>query len=194
MYLDIAIAKLIEADHSNNIDEKDDLLSYLKQYEHKSEILKNFIFLDNIKSENKYTNFDDYLKYNQNNVNSLVQNLINDMSINDLNTGLNRNSIYISNNGTISTQLPSHYKFDRAVASLLNIHPLSVDKNTLIVPKYSNTIRIYLEFAVLEYKPNIEQILSFEKLNIKKYCIKDHIVDNVFDPLVDNLPIFKVYK
>ena len=32
MYLDVAIAKLIEADHSHNIDVKNDLLEILKKY------------------------------------------------------------------------------------------------------------------------------------------------------------------
>lgn len=190
MYLDIAVAKLIEADHSNNIDKKNDLLSYLRNYEHKSDILKNFIFLDNIKNEYQYNNINEYLDNNPNNLKNIIDELLSNISCNNFNTGLNRNSIYISYNGIISPQLPSHYKFDRAIANMLYINPFSVDKNKLIVPKYSNTIRVFLDFAVLEYKPTIEQIRSLEKINIKKYCIKEHIVDNVFDPIIEKLPIF----
>ena len=108
--------------------------------------------------------------------------------------GLHRNSLYLSENGLLSSQLPSHYKFDRAVANILQINSTLINKNSLFVPIHSNTIRIYLEFAVLEYKPTAYQIETLERINIKKFFIKDQIVNDIFDPLVEKLPSFKVYK
>jgi len=70
----------------------------------------------------------------------------------------------------------------------LKINPSLVNKDSLIVPKYSNTIRIYLDFAVLIYKPTTQQIRSLSKLDIKKYFILDQVVDSLFDPLIDKLP------
>lgn len=194
MYLDVAIAKLIEADHSNNIDKKNDLLKTLRKNNHQSSILNAFIELDTLNFDHTYKTIDDYLINNENKIPEVVEFIIQAILPPNIDTGLHRNSLYLTENGLLSTQLPSHYKFDRAVANILRINSSLINKDNLIVPVYSNTIRIYLEFAVLEYQPSIHQIKSLEKINIKKYYVKDQIVDNIFDPLVEKLPLFKVYK
>lgn len=194
MYLDIAVAKLIEADHSNNINEKNNLLQILRKNNHQSSILNSFIELDKFNFNHTFETIDDYLNNNENKISKIVEFIIQSILPPNIEAGLHRNSLYLSENGLLSSQLPSHYKFDRALANILRVNSSLINKDNLIVPVYSNTIRIYLEFAVLEYQPSIHQIQSLEKINIKKYYVKDQIVDNIFDPLIEKLPIFKVYK
>ena len=194
MYLDIAVAKLIEADHSNNINEKNNLLQILRKNNHQSSILNSFIELDKFNFNHTFETIDDYLNNNENKISKIVEFIIQSILPPNIEAGLHINSLYLSENGLLSSQLPSHYKFDRALANILRVNSSLINKDNLIVPVYSNTIRIYLEFAVLEYRPSIHQIQSLEKINIKKYYVKDQIVDNIFDPLIEKLPIFKVYK
>jgi hypothetical protein len=194
VYLDIAVAKLIEADHSNNINEKNNLLQILRKNNHQSSILNSFIELDKFNFNHTFETIDDYLNNNENKISKIVEFIIQSILPPNIEAGLHINSLYLSENGLLSSQLPSHYKFDRALANILRVNSSLINKDNLIVPVYSNTIRIYLEFAVLEYRPSIHQIQSLEKINIKKYYVKDQIVDNIFDPLIEKLPIFKVYK
>lgn len=194
MLFDVYVAKLIEADHSNDSKVKSDLINSLTKKKKDSEILESFLFLDNFINDYIYKNIQSYLKSNTNNVSYIVKQLNDKMSCLKNDNGLNRNSLYLLEDGSITSQLPSHYKFDRAIANILKINPSSVDKNNLIVPKYSNTIRIYLEYAVLEYLPTVQQIQTLEKINIKKFYVKDTLVFDIFDIIVEKLPVFKVYK
>jgi len=187
-YHDLLVAKLVEADHSNKHKVKDDLLQSLIRSDCQSSIFNSFIELDRLKFYYIYETIDEYLKTNENQISKAVNFIIQDILPPNTNKGLNRNSLYLSESGLLSSQLPSHYKFDRAVASMLKINPSLVNKDSLIVPKYSNTIRIYLDFAVLIYKPTTQQIRSLSKLDIKKYFILDQVVDSLFDPLIDKLP------
>lgn len=190
LYHDVLVARLVEADHSNNLNEKNDLLQHLKKIRCKNSIYASFIKLDSFNFEHKYETIDDFLSNNKNRIPKAVDSIIKDISSTELNIGLNRNSLYLSENGLLSCQLPSHYKFDRAVANLLGVKSSYINKDNLIVPKYSNTIRIYLEFAVLLYKPSVKQIECLIKLDIKKYFVFDQCVDSLFDPLIDKLPNF----
>ena len=105
---------------------------------------------------------------------------------------LNRNSIYIFENGTKTPQLPSHYKFDRTLLSLMDINPNSLEKGKLIVPFYSNTIRVFYNTAVLVYKPTIEQIKELIKLDIKFFSTKKHNdIYDIFDDRIQNLQYFR---
>lgn len=194
MLFDVYVAKLIEADHSNDSKVKSDLINSLTKKKKDSEILESFLFLDNYINDYIYENIESYLKSNTNNLAYIVKQLNDKMSCLKNDNGLNRNSLYLLEDGFITPQLPSHYKFDRAIANILRINQSSVDKNNLIVPKYSNTIRIYLEYAVLEYQPTIQQIQSLEKINIKKFHVKDTLIYDIFDKIVEKLPVFKVYK
>ncbi len=192
MHLDIAIAKLIEADHSNNINEKNDLLNSLKKYQYKSTILQTFIALDNIVNKNKFECIDDYMKENTlENLPFLVQQLTQNLSSYNNDVGLNINSVYLIDNGKITTQLPSHYKFDRAILSMLNINPTSLDKDNLIVPVFSNTIRIFYNIAVIRYQPTTEQINTLLKMNISKFMVNDCYYDNIFDENILRLKTFR---
>lgn len=193
-YFDILVAKLIEADHSNNLSLKNDLLHKINDSECQSTILNSFIELDKLHSDHIYETVDDYLSNNKNKISKVVEFIIQTLLPYNIGKGLHRNSLYLSENGLLSSQLPSHYKFDRAVANILQINSTLINKNSLFVPIHSNTIRIYLEFAVLEYKPTAYQIETLERINIKKFFIKDQIVNDIFDPLVEKLPSFKVYK
>ena len=193
-YLNVMVAKLVEADHFNDTLTKNDLLQQLRKSSYQSSILNAFIELDTLNFDHTCETIDDYLINNENKIPEVVEFVIQAILSPNINEGLHRNSLYLSENGLLSSQLPSHYKFDRAVANILRVNSSIINKDNLFVPIYSNTIRIYLEFAVLEYQPTIYQIKTLEKINIKKYYIKDQIVDNIFDPLVKKLPIFKVYK
>lgn len=192
MYLDIAIAELIKADHSHDVDKKNDLLKNLKKYQHKSTILQSFLFLDEIKSENIYNSIDDFL--NENSLHcftSTIAKLTQDLKTICSNVGLNRNSVYLCDNGQITPQLPSHYKFDRSVLSLLNIKSDHLDKDSLIVPDLSNTIRIFYNIAVIKYQPTNEQITSLINMNINKFVVNDSYYDNVFDENILKLKKFR---
>ena len=192
MYLDIAVAKLIEADHSNNINEKNDLLSNLKKYSHKSTILQTFIYLDNINGKNQYKNFEEYISTNNNSDISMnIKKLTDDLSKYDLDKGLNRNSVYLLENGIFTPQLPSHYKFDRAILSTLNINPLSLNKDNLITPLYSNTIRIFYNIAVINFKPTNQQLSSLIDMKIEKFLVNDCYYENIFDRNILNLKVFR---
>jgi hypothetical protein len=194
MFIDVLVAKLIEADHQNDLRTKTDLLNSLKKRKQDSEILESFLLLNTYDNNYEYENVSNYLINNNNKISSIVQNITQDLKCIQNNCGLNRNSIYLLEDGSITPQLPSHYKFDRAVANILKINPISVDKNNLIVPHHSNTIRIYLDIAVIKYKPSILQIKSLEKLNIKKFDVNNLICFDMFDKMIENLPVFKVYK
>jgi hypothetical protein len=192
VHLDIAIAKLIEADHSNNINEKNDLLNTLKKYQYKSTILQTFIVLDNIINENKFHCIDDYLKENTlENLPILVEQLTQNLSSYNSDDGLNINSVYLIDNGKITAQLPSHYKFDRAILSMLNINSTSLDKDNLIVPVFSNTIRIFYNIAVIRYQPTTEQINTLLEMNISKFMVNDCYYDNIFDENILRLKTFR---
>lgn len=189
-YHDILVAKLVEADHSNKTNEKNDLLLSLRNKDCQSTIYKSFLQLDSLNFNFKYETLDDYLKENKNIIPKVVDFIIKDILLENTNEGLNRNSLYLSENGLLSSSLPSHYKFDRAVANILAINPLLINKDNLIVPIYSNTIRIYLNFAVLIYKPTNNQIKILNTLDIKKYFVLDQCVDSLFDSMIDKLPNF----
>lgn len=192
MYLDIAVAELIEADHSNNIDKKNDLLKSLKKYQHRSTILQSFLLMDEINGENKYENIHDFLIKNDIELFiSTIDYLIQKLNTINSNIGLNRNSVYLSDKGQITPQLPSHYKFDRTVLSLLNIRSDYLNKDSLIIPELSNTIRIFYNIAVIKYQPSIQQIAVLVDMNINKFVVNDCCYDNIFDENILKLKKFR---
>lgn len=185
--LDLFVAELIEADHYLQEHKKSLLKDQLLKYSKNNSLLEIFYFLDNIKSNSHHISIH---SLTSNEIGNELNILTDELSKFQDYAGLNRQSKYILDNGKISVSLPSHYKFDRAIANRLNLCADLINKDNLIVPIYSNTIRIYLDFAVLIYKPTNNQIKSLNTLGIKKYFIFDQYVDSLFDPLIDKLPNF----
>lgn len=194
MYLDVAIAKLIEADHSHNIDVKNDLLEILKKYQFKSAILESFIFLDKIKNNHYHHSLDNLSSKELDKIPSLVKSLCSKMLPIVNQKGLNRNSIYLLEDGVTTPQLPSHYKFDRAILEMMNVKSDLLDKNNLIVPVYSNTIRIFYNIAVIKYLPTNFQIESLLKMNISKFLVNDYFYESIFDDNIFRLKVFRNNK
>lgn len=185
--LDIFIAQLIEADYYLQDEKKSSLSNQLLKYVNSNSLLQVFYFLDNIKNNDQLR---DINCLNTNEIKIALNGLVNELTVFKDLYGLSRNSRYILEDGQISVCLPSHYKFDRALANILSIHSDSINKENLIVPKYTNTIRVYLDFAVLEYKPTFNQLESLIALNIQKYFIFNECIDSIFHPLFDKLPNF----
>lgn len=177
MFIDIFLAELFNADHNFDLQTKDSMLKKLKDLRIDNEIYQSFLLLDDFS-----TKFEDL----DTSVNVLTQYLSDNIKSKN---GANRNSIYLFENGQTTPQLPSHYKFDRAIAKSLNWE-LEINKNNLFIPYKTNTIRIYLNTAVIVYKPSIDQLKTLLSLGIKSFVVNNFHMNDIFDDRIEKLPIF----
>ncbi len=175
MFIDILLASLFEADHNNDFVTKEEIMYQLNNLGIDNSLYQSFLFLDTFTQ-----------KYDG------IKQALENISTEFIEKGCyskTRNSIYLFENGKITPQLPSHYKFDRTIAKCLNRSD-SINKNNLFVPIESNTIRIYLNIAVLVYKPNINQIRALEYLGINNFVVNNYSTKNIFDEKIESLPTF----
>lgn len=186
MFIDIKIAQLIEADYNFDINTKNNILNSLESLRIDNEIYQSFLLLDSFNKSDYSSQL--FQRINLDKMNELLECL---KTIKPT-KNLNRNSIYIFENGTKTPQLPSHYKFDRTLLSLMDINPNSLEKGKLIVPFYSNTIRVFYNTAVLVYKPTVDQIKELIKLDIRFFSTKKYNdIYDIFDDRIQNLQPFR---
>jgi hypothetical protein len=177
MFVDVFLAELFNADHNFDLQTKDSMLEKLYDLRIDNEIYQSFVLLDDFSL--KFEDLDASVKV-------LTQYLTDNIKSKN---GANRNSIYLFEDGHLTPQLPSHYKFDRAIAKSMNWQ-IEIDKNNLFIPYKTNTIRIYLNTAVIVYKPTVEQIKTLLSLGIKSFVIGEFHTDDIFDNRIEKLPIF----
>ena len=175
MFIDLVLASLFTADHDNDTAEKESIINQLNSLGIDNSLYQSFLYLEtyNIK---------------HNSLKEALEHISIDFNI-DSKYSKNRNSIYLFENGKITPQLPSHYKLDRTIAKSLD-KSIFVDKNSLFLPYESNTIRIYLNVAVLIYRPTINQINTLEYLGINNFVVDSYLTNNIFDKKIESLPIF----
>ena len=188
MLLDVEINKLYNYDFYGCIDKKEKLLNSLKSLDLELESFGVFNLIDqkissfniqnnNIQNINKF-NIDDVLIESNNWLHSQLDSL--------LHSKYSRQSKYLFKNGSVTPELPAHYKFDQLIAAKLGYK----SDNSLFVPIWSNTIRISKNTAELIYFPTPEQTKTLLSLNINNYIVKNIHVQDIFDELVDKLPAF----
>ena len=103
MFIDIKIAQLIEADYNFDINTKNNILNSLESLRIDNEIYQSFLLLDSFNKSNYSSQL--FQRINFDKMNELLECL---KAIKPT-KNLNRNSIYIFENGTKTPQLPSHY-------------------------------------------------------------------------------------
>lgn len=191
MLLDIEINKLYNYDFYGYKDKKEKLLKSLKSLDLELESFGVFNLIDqkissfniqdnniqNIQNINKF-NIDDVLIESNNWLHSQLDSLFQ--------SKYSRQSRYLFKDGSITPELPAHYKFDQLIAANFGYK----SDNSLFVPIWSNTIRISKNTAELVYFPSPEQTKTLLSLNINNYIVKNIHVQDIFDVLVDKLPAF----
>ena len=171
MLLDVEINKLYNYDFYGCIDKKEKLLNSLKSLDLELESFGVFNLIDqkissfniqdiNIQNINKF-NIDDVLIESNNWLHSQLDSL--------LNSKYSRQSKYLLKNGSVTPELPAHYKFDQLIAAKLGYK----SDNSLFVPIWSNTIRISKNTAELVYFPTPEQTKTLLSLDINNYIVKN---------------------
>ena len=188
MLLDVEINKLYNYDFYGCKDKKEKLLKSLKSLDLELESFGVFNLIDqkissfniqdkNIQNINKF-NIDDVLIESNNWLHSQLDSLFQ--------SKYSRQSRYLFKDGSITPELPAHYKFDQLIAANFGYK----SDNSLFVPIWSNTIRISKNTAELVYFPSPEQTKTLLSLNINNYIVKNIHVQDIFDVLVDKLPAF----
>ena len=188
MLLDIEINKLYNYDFYGCKDKKEKLLKSLKSLDLELESFGVFNLIDqkissfniqdkNIQNINKF-NIDDVLIESNNWLHSQLDSLFQ--------SKYSRQSRYLFKDGSMTPELPAHYKFDQLIAANFGYK----SDNSLFVPIWSNTIRISKNTAELVYFPSPEQTKTLLSLNINNYIVKNIHVQDIFDVLVDKLPAF----
>ena len=188
MLLDVEINKLYNYDFYGCLDKKEKLLNSLKSLDLELESFGVFNLIDQ-----KISSFNiqdvNIQNINKVNIDSLL-NESNDWLHSELNSSLHskysRQSKYLFKDGKITPELPAHYKFDQLIAAKLGYK----SDNTLFVPIWSNTIRIFKNSAELLYIPTADQIKTLLNLNIDTYIVKKMHVQDIFDEQIDKLPVF----
>jgi len=188
MLLDVEINKLYNYDFYGCKDKKEKLLKSLKSLDLELESFGVFNLIDqkissfniqdkNIQNINKF-NIDDVLIESNNWLHSQLDSLFQ--------SKYSRQSRYLFKDGSMTPELPAHYKFDQLIAANFGYK----SDNSLFVPIWSNTIRISKNTAELVYFPSPEQTKTLLSLNINNYIVKNIHVQDIFDVLVDKLPAF----
>lgn len=188
MLLDVEINKLYNYDFYGCKDKKEKLLESLKSLNLELESFGVFNLIDqkissfniqdkNIQNINKF-NIDDILIESNNWLHSQLDSLFH--------SRYSRQSRYLFKDGSMTPELPAHYKFDQLIAANFGYK----SDNSLFVPIWSNTIRISKNTAELVYFPSPEQTKTLLSLNINNYIVKNIHVQDIFDVLVDKLPAF----
>jgi len=188
MLLDVEINKLYNYDFYGCKDKKEKLLKSLKSLDLELESFGVFNLIDqkissfniqdnNIQNINKL-NIDDVLIESNIWLHSQLDSLFY--------SKYSRQSRYLFKDGSITPELPAHYKFDQLIAANFGYK----SDNSLFVPIWSNTIRISKNTAELVYFPSPEQTKTLLSLNINNYIVKNIHVQDIFDVLVDKLPTF----
>ena len=177
MFIDIFLAELFKADHNFDLETKNSMLEKLYDLRIDNEIYQSFVLLDEFSL--KFEDLDTSIKV-------LTQYMVDNIKSKN---GANRNSIYLLEDGHLTPQLPSHYKFDRAIAKSMN-WKIEIDKNNLFIPYKTNTIRIYMNTAVIIHKPSVDQIKTLLSLGIKSFVVKEFHTHDIFDSRIEKLPIF----
>lgn len=192
MLLDIEINKLYNYDFYGCKDKKEKLLKSLKSLDLELESFGVFNLIDqkissfNIQDKN-IQNIQNINKFNIDDV-LIESNIWLHSQLNSLfHSRYSRQSRYLFKDGSMTPELPAHYKFDQLIAANFGYK----SDNSLFVPIWSNTIRISKNTAELVYFPSPEQTKTLLSLNINNYIVKNIHVQDIFDVLVDKLPAFR---
>lgn len=186
MLLDVEINKLYNYDFYGKKELKEKLLQSLKSLDLEIESFGVFNLIDQKISSFKTS--DEFIQnVNKFNIDHIVKETNQEIQLNNfLTTHFSNNSKYLLSDGSITPDLPAHYKFDQLIAAKLGYK----SNNILFVPKWSNTIRIFKNTAELIYFPNNQQIKSLLDLNIENFIVNENIVHDIFDKRINRLPIF----